>query len=497
MDPAEIQRKLDAFTNSSKEAMNRKPQKYDDAGRVILDPFTAFSSEDIRDNEFVDAKDAVRKTFHMRVGEVVVALEEVRPGKAPIADIDRPENLVDKLQHTRLKGMEEARLTKAALAESPWSDDYWALYTGALGKRYADPKFPKSADWAENHKYIQDHPAQAIVAAGNQQAVDRLSPSEKYDLLIGDAAGTLTKGMWDEGRYYHERNGKVETWMGLCHGWAPAAYMLARPRKVITVKAADGRTNLRFFPSDIKALATLLWANGRSPTRFIGSRSNDKDPAMDEVGRVTSEAVFDTNPGTWHMSVVNQIGVAKRSFIIDATFDYEVWNQPMVGYEYTYFNPQQRRVAGSPARAGSLAQATVPRAQFTNDPFKRYRSASYTSIVGVAMRARYVVETSPSHATTDSPSRDAITAVDYLYDLELNADGTIVGGEWYQNAHPDFLWTAPRGARIRTPGDTAATGSWSAPAPMPAAWRRAAQRMSASRLPLARIVETLIRLAGA
>jgi hypothetical protein len=32
---------------------------------------------------------------------------------------------------------------------------------------------------------------------------------------------------------------------------------------------------------------------------------------------------------------------------------------------------------------------------------------------------------------------------------------------------------------------------------MPATWRRAAQRMSASRLPLARIVETLIRLAGA
>jgi len=491
MDPAEIQGKLDAFTNGSKEAMNRKPQKYDDAGRVIPDPFTAFSSEDIQDNEFVEAKDAVRKTLHMRVGDVVVALEEVRPGKAPIADIDRPENLVDKLQHTRLKDMEEARLTKAALAESPWSDDYWALYTGALGKRYADPNFPNSADWAENHKYIQDHPAQAIVTAGNREAIDRLSPSEKYDLLIGDAAGTLTKGMWDEGRHYHERNGEVERWMGLCHGWAPAAYMLARPRKVVTVKAADGRTDLRFFPSDIKALATLLWANGRSPSRFIGSRSNDKDPEMDEAGRVISEAVFDTNPGTWHMSVVNQIGVAKRSFIIDATFDYEVWNQPMVGYDYRYFNPQLMRYVGS------LAEATVARAQFTKDPFKKYRSARYTSIVGVVMRTRYVVETSPSHATTDDASKDAINAVDYIYDLEIDADGKILGGEWYQNTHPDFLWTPPPGARIRTPGDTAATGSWGAPAPMPVAWQRAAQRMSGSRLPLAKIVEELIRLASA
>jgi len=49
----------------------------------------------------------------------------------------------------------------------------------------------------------------------------------------------------------------VETWMGICHGWAPASYMLARPRRTLSLKSPDG-VLIRFFPSDVKALASLL-----------------------------------------------------------------------------------------------------------------------------------------------------------------------------------------------------------------------------------------------
>lgn len=491
MDRAELQGRLDAFAQNSRSEMGQVPEKRDAAGRIIPDPFTAFSGEDIEDNDFVVAKDAYRKAFYMRRGGVVVSLEEVRPGRAPIEDIDLPENLVDELAHRRPTEMEEAGLLEAALDEQPWSDDYWATYLGGLGKRYADPAFPHDRDWARNYQYVQQSPASAVVASGNAEAIERLSPSEKYDLLIGDPTGALTAAMWAEGRSYHERFGEVETWMGLCHGWAPAAYMLARPRRAVTVRAADGTTDLTFYPSDIKALATLLWANARVATRFIGSRSNDKDPETDEVGRVISQAVFDTNPGTWHMSVVNQIGVARRSFIIDATFDYEVWNQPVLGYEYSYFNPQRLRMVDS------LQAATVTRADFTGDRFKKYRSADFAAAVGVVMRTRYMVETSPSHAATDAPSRDAVNSADYYYDLELDASGRIIGGEWYQNAHPDFLWTPPPEARALSPADRYATGNWNAPAPLPVSWRRAARRASASRLPLAKIVEKLIQLASA
>ena len=139
----------------------------------------------------------------------------------------------------------------------------------------------------------------------------------------------------------------------------------------------------------------------------------------------------------------------------------------------------------------------MTRADFTGDRFKKYRSADFAAAVGVVMRTRYMVETSPSHAATDAPSRDAVNSADYYYDLELDASGRIIGGEWYQNAHPDFLWTPPPEARALSPADRYATGNWNAPAPLPVSWRRAARRASASRLPLAKIVEKLIQLASA
>jgi hypothetical protein len=86
--------------------------------------------------------------------------------------------------------------------------------------------------------------------------------------------------------------------------------------------------------------------------------------------------------------------------------------------------------------------------------------------------------------------------VDYFYDLELDGSGKIIGGEWYLNKHPDFLWTPAPGLHATTPADAFATGTWDAGQPVPESWRSAAVRASADGLPLARIVERLIALAN-
>jgi hypothetical protein len=39
---------------------------------------------------------------------------------------------------------------------------------------------------------------------------------------------TLTQANAEGGRYYYENYGNVEAWMGICHGWAPASYMMKR-----------------------------------------------------------------------------------------------------------------------------------------------------------------------------------------------------------------------------------------------------------------------------
>ena len=477
-----INQALKDFKDDSVIFMNQLPIKSDSAGnKVIVE--TPFSDDDIESNDFITIRDGFRG---------VLAAKQDEATRAGFKSNDLAQNVVDTFTYSQLEDMESAGLMSASLAESPWSDDYWAMYSGILGKRYADPEFPfikdpTNKDWKQQFDYIQANPASAIFASNDEAKIDQLSPSEKYDALIGDTDGNLTRIMWEEGKSYYDQYGKVETWMGICHGWAPAAYLLERPKKSIVLKAADGR-DIKFYPSDIKSLATLLWANRMPPTRFIGGRCNEKEPKQDEVGRIISQEAFDTNPGTWHQSVVNQIGVSKRSLVLDVTFDYEVWNQPIHAYSYRYFNPQTYTYADT------LEEAKVSKSAFTEDFFKPYRSSRAVDFVGIHMELSYVVETDPTQRENDSPEQDLIRKVDYYYDLEIKSNNWIVGGEWYMNKHPDFLWTPSAQARAVTSYDRMVSGSWEESEPLPNSWRVAAKQAAISeRAPLASIVEAMIK----
>lgn len=476
---AEINARLEAFNRNPVAFMNEKPTKYDANGHPVAG-VSLFSASTIANRRFVEARDIARQ-------RALVAGSH-GTARAAAASNDNAANLVDALRYNKLQDMENARLKQAKLAESPWSDDYWALYKGELGARYADPNFPNSENWQKNWNYIVANPAAAIVTSRSASRINRLSPSEKYDAILGDTNSTLTKRMWADGKSFYDATGSVETWMGICHGWAPAAYMLARPRRAVTLVTPDN-IPIKFFPSDIKALASLLWANMPARTRFIGGRCNDKNPAMDQsTGRVISAQCFDTNPGTWHLAVVNQIGAAKRSMVFDVTFDYEVWNQPVFGYSYTYFNPQTRKATNT------LSQAKVAVSAYTNDKFKRFRSPIARSVVGVSMLVSYVVETAPSQREDDSPSYDSIQQVAYEYDLELDANDVIIGGEWYRNEHPDFLWTPAKGTPAQTRYEAVASGTWDdIRRAMPVSWRTAGiQAATNDYAPLAKVVERLL-----
>ena len=152
---------------------------------------------------------------------------------------DYASDLVDRLAVRSIAQMESMRLTGSQLVRNPWSDDYWPLYKGGIAQRYADRKFPQSQDWKDNSAYL--------ASPGNKCSVEDLSPAEKYDLLLGDDSRTLTRAMLAQGQEYYRRNGKVETWMGFCHGWAAAAIMMPRPARAIEVLSADGRTKIPFF----------------------------------------------------------------------------------------------------------------------------------------------------------------------------------------------------------------------------------------------------------
>ena len=503
--PDWIEVQLKAFELNPREFLNhsQSTEKIDPNSSVSLSPLSPFflshaDEEKAKREGQKNGEEQARKEkthlslFHekLRIRTTILHASDLPPGElrlsaAPQAN-DLPQNLVDQFSVQTLDQIEQAGLQSSQLPEQPWSDYYWAMFEGGITNRYTDPQYPHSKIWRNNENYLLQHSC----------SVDQLSPAEKYDLLVGDPHQTLTQSILADSRRYVRADGTIETWMGICHGWAPASFMMKRPVHQIDVLAADGHTRIPFFPSDIKALASMLWASTSPPSRFIGGRCKNPNPPQNEVGRILSQDCFDTNPASWHLSVVNQIGVAQRSLIMDASFDYEVWNQPIYAYSYSYFNPLTRKAVAT------LAEATVRKESYRpSDPFAAYRHPQAAWMVGIAMKLIYTGETLPKKTSKDSPELDRLLAVRYLYDLELDAQHRILGGEWYTNQHPDFLWLPPadtqplsEGDKLLQQRDPQPTLTWQPlNEAIPPAWAQAAQTASRAHQPLAKVVETLIQ----
>lgn len=366
------------------------------------------------------------------------------------------------------------------LTHTPWSAYYWPIARGGVSMRYADPSYMEMLEEEEEEDGLDGSSYERVISHYKQpedflallrrkpdsldEYIDRYSPAEKYDLLVGSSDFALTNLVKEKGRRYMDDNGNVDSWMGICHGWAIAAYASPRPAKQIAVKSVDGRM-VNFHPDDLRALVSLKWASPSWGSLFVGGRCNASDSTDEEdeeddttereqvrkdeeTGRILNPECFDTNPGTWHVVVTNKIGRHDQAFIMDATFDTEVWNQPVHSYKVSWYHPRTDL-------PGTLADSVMPiDAEWRKeDTFAKFRkNPKAKKIVVVKMDVTYVNENLPRHGASEA---DALTTVRYYYDLELDANNNIVGGEWLTNRHPDFLWTKLKNARPQNTVDRA------------------------------------------
>ncbi|MBC76709.1 MAG: hypothetical protein CME64_11905 [Halobacteriovoraceae bacterium] len=480
----------------------------------------------------------------------------------------------DKKFIKNFKDIISLRLMKAKTTEKPWTSSYWPMNKGMIADPYENSGLPYYADlgwvdWENNHKQFLDRLEEELpyVDDMTEEELEKLAPSEKYDLLLGDKTFELTRKLWEysykwgsekenaftedirkaiagsntldlaneylskrfytsvddafanswtikntisakralelvsQGEYSNakyafpealeyatqeaenyvlaDKNSRMAAWEGICNGWATAAGLVPRPRKSFSIELPNGK-KLKFYPADIKALAALYYVNSliQDPARIgndglpytqgtvsAGMRCNLKNVGRDIWGRRydSKEDPFNSNthrvrdarcvgvhPATWHLGLVNLIGKQGRSFVVERKVGAAVDNHPMWGYEMEFFHPNT-------GRSKDNIYENVVRIN-KKDQFFQFRHPKAEYIVGVKMVAKYMDYARPDREDTNSEDDDDVVNKKMYYDLELDKDYNIVGGQWraYKKGYeaqqssrdnrpnhnqPDFFWT--------------------------------------------------------
>lgn len=325
-----------------------------------------------------------------------------------------------------LAKIEELGLNSGATKLELWSGHYWPHFQGSLAIRYRDPLFIKLINKEEQFGKFKELATKTpfYLYYGRE---DLLSPAEKYDLLVGDDSRSLTKYSWDLGNKT-EVVGNVPTWRGICDGFASASQMMPRPKKMVSLKSPRGLM-INFYPEDIKALGSLLYARNQETPIILGKRCSK----IQQINPF-SNACSETNPATFHKALVNRVGQLGKSFIADVSPGSEVWNYPVKNYTFTYYNVFTEEESNNFKDVMELYRRKNRFARSS----KRYPSTY--AIVGVKAVVNYK-NMRPAHLKDlDDESTDSVLPKEYNYDLELDANYNIVGGESISGNLPDFIW---------------------------------------------------------
>ncbi len=373
---------------------------------------------------------------------LTVNAQEVRPESEPF-DGDNFMKFVENLTYyTNIQMLEAQGLTKGNASFDPWSGSYWPIHKGILGNRYASKTFARSKSFINNYESFHSHPTENFIAAGR---ISELSPAEKYDLLIGDKNWSLTRYMWSRGLEDYRRDGVVAGWTGICHGWAGASHINpVATYYPVTVLDVTGQHSITFHANDIKALLSWLWADASPSSYRAGNRCRQSKIDRDPYLRPIDPTCLDSNPMSWHLAVVNRIGLNKKSMVMDSSNGSEVWNYPVTGYDYSYFDPKTFTTTHS------FKEAVRPVQNLPSDAYKEHRSPKAQYIIGVIMDTYHPALTEP---TTGVTSRISTKRKTFIYDLELDENYNVVGGEWYAKETPDFIWGFPEGSQAVTRED--------------------------------------------
>lgn len=192
-----------------------------------------------------------------------------------------------------------------------WSSSFFPSWFGGEGGRWTEGR-PKLV-WRTLVGFDAPTEAEAKVwctaaAAGDEAAKERiytLAPTEKVDIALGRWDFPATRQAL---AISHNKPGMPRYWAGRCNGIAGAAMQHREPFRTVDVIAKDG-THVLFHPNDVKALLAIAY-DGPEVELIFG------EMCMDVT--FDSGAACSMNPALFVLLLGNRIGIAKRSFLIDA-----------------------------------------------------------------------------------------------------------------------------------------------------------------------------------
>jgi hypothetical protein len=279
----------------------------------------------------------------------------------------------------------------ATLDQVPWSDSYWPTDEGGIAHRWNG-----SGGEGGRAQIMERGEAEALTA----DQVKDLSPAEKYDLLQGDYDFTLTRAELARTKPH------AESWEGLCHGWAVASMVFAEPGP-LEISNAEG-LKISFGSSDIKALLTYMAAESEGDERVLAQRCDSN--FSEHPNAKKRPECQDINAGSFHLALVNELGVSARGMVFDRSRGHQVWNHPIFGYSV----------------------------EVVRDDFPPREGAA----PGTAREVK--VRTTVDYASESSAAWEklepVVTSEVYDYRLELDARGRVIGGDWLEETRPDFVW---------------------------------------------------------
>jgi hypothetical protein len=308
-----------------------------------------------------------------------------------------------------------------------WSDTYWPSMKGGIAYRWNSEPNP------ENFKY--KFFSKEEVSKLSTAELEGLSPAEKLDIYNGNYNYPVTK------KILSMYTPKDAWWEGICHGWSPAAINHAEPKRV-DLKNKDGVV-VPFGSTDVKGLLSFYYAEVHKTNVYtrIGDRCKAKGKVPGEAWpedriqtppsarEANSEKCIGVNPGAFHLTLANIIGLQDRGFVADVDRYADVWNQPIVG-----FNSE------------ILETITPSAAQMSKGIAKLLKVK--TSMTYGEEAVLLDPESAEDAEEAGTVSMDPVTGTDaqnylsreYIYLLELDVAGKIVGGSWLSEGRPDFLW---------------------------------------------------------